>query len=73
MLWHVQRIKGLVRNHLGRSRPCLVSAREAICEEPGCEGIATEVRIVLLDFRDIRVRIHKSIADVSETDIALVL
>lgn len=49
-LRHVQRVKRLVRDHLGSAAPCLVSVRETMCAEPGREGPATHIRIVLLDF-----------------------
>ena len=69
-LWHVQRIKRLVRDRLGHGVQCLVSVRETICMDPGCEGPATEVRIVMLDFRETRSLIHKSLSQVSAADIA---
>ena len=71
--WHVQRVKRLVRDRLGTSVQCLVSVRETICQEPGCEGPATDVRIVMLNFKEIRGTIHKSASDVSEADIASLL
>ena len=72
-LWHTQRVKRLVRNSLGNGLQCLVSVRQTICTDPGCEGPATEVRIVLLDFREMRRTIHKPASDVSAADIAALL
>ena len=69
-LWHTQRVKRLVRNRLGNGMQCLVSVRETICTDPECEGPATEVRIVMLDFREIRRTIHKPASKVSAADIA---
>ncbi len=69
-LWHAQRIKRLVRDRLGHSAQGLVSVRETICMDPACEGPATEIRIVMLDFRETRVTIHKSLSQVSAVDIA---
>lgn len=72
-LWHTQRVKRLVRNSLGNGLQCLVSVRETICTDPGCEGPATEIRIVLLDFREVRATIHKALPAVSASDVAAVL
>jgi len=72
-LWHTQRVKRLVRNSLGNGVQCLVSVRQTMCTDPGCEGLATEIRIVLLDFREVRATVHKATAAVSASDIAAVL
>ena len=72
-LWHTQRVKRLVRNSLGNGLQCLVSVRQTICTDPGCEGPATEVRIVLLDFREMRRMIHKPASKVSAGDVAACL
>ncbi|QFT97172.1 hypothetical protein FIU85_07645 [Roseovarius sp. THAF8] len=71
--WHVQRVKRLIRWHLGAGMQCLVSVREAYCTDPGCEGFTTEIRIVHLGLREIRTTVHKPIADVTEGDIAAIL
>lgn len=72
-VWHVQRIKRLVRDRLGYGVQCLVSVRETICTDPACEGPATELRIVMLNFREVRATIHKSLSQVSPPDIADVI
>ena len=68
-LWHTQRVKRLVRNRLGNGMQCLVSVRETICTDPECEGPATEIRIVMLDFREIRSLIHKPVSKVSVAEV----
>ena len=68
--WHTQRVKHLVLDHLGGGVQCLVSVRETICTDPGCEGPATEIRIVILGFQEIRALVHKSAADIAQSDIA---
>ena len=67
--WHTQRVKRLVRDHLGSGAQCLVSVRETICTDPGCESPATEIRIVTLGFREIRALIHKQASDIRLNDI----
>lgn len=69
-IWHIQRIKRLVRHRLGHGAQCLVSVREITCMDPSCEGLATEIRIVMLDFRETSALIHKSTSQVSAAGIA---
>lgn len=71
--WHTQRVKRLVRNHLGSGAQCLISVRETICTDPECEGPATEIRIVTLGFREIRTLIHKQAADIGARDIVTII
>jgi len=55
---------------MGQGVQCMVSVREAICADPACPGPATEIRIVMLDFREIRATLHKAVADVTEQDVS---
>lgn len=68
-LWHTQRIKQLVRQHLGTGATYLVSVRETICPDPDCPGPATEIRITSLSFHETRLTIHKPASLVSKVDI----
>ena len=70
MLWHQARVKRLVRGQLGSGSACLVYVQEIICDDPGCPGPATLIRIVALDFRETRLLIHKPLAEVAAQDIA---
>ncbi|SMR83998.1 hypothetical protein SAMN04488030_0140 [Aliiroseovarius halocynthiae] len=72
-LWHSQRIKGLVRERVGQGAQCLVSVREVMCTDPACEGLATEIRVTTLQFREIRVQVHKPADQVTAADIAYVM
>jgi hypothetical protein len=72
-IWHIQRAKRLVRDHIGSGAQCLVSVRETICTDPGCEGPMTEIRIVTLGFRETRALIHKRTAEIAIADVAGVL
>ena len=68
-LWHTQRVKRMVRDTLGGGVQCLVSVRETICTDPGCEGPATEIRIVTLGLHEIRALVHKQASDIVRNDI----
>lgn len=68
-LWHVQRVKKLVRDELGEGVPCIVSVNEAICMDPECEGPATLIRIIALDFSETKAFVHKALPDVTQEDV----
>ncbi|MEL6463801.1 MAG: hypothetical protein AAFQ58_02435 [Pseudomonadota bacterium] len=72
-IWHTQRVKRLVRDHLGNGAQCLVSVRETVCSDPGCEGPATEIRIVTLGFREIKALVHKQPSQIVASDVAAIL
>ncbi|MEL6648125.1 MAG: hypothetical protein AAFY35_06055 [Pseudomonadota bacterium] len=59
----------MVRDSLGGDVQCLVSVRETLCTEPGCEGPATEIRIVTLGFQEIRAVVHKEASDIIRSDL----
>lgn len=71
--WHAQRVKRLVRDQLGHGAQCLISVRETVCTDPGCEGPATEIRVVTLGFQEIRALVHKQPSQIVLTDVAAVL
>lgn len=71
--WHAQRVKRLVRDQLGHGAQCLVSVRETVCTDPGCEGPATEIRIVTLGFQEIRALVHKQPSQIVGSDVATIL
>lgn len=72
-LWHTQRVKRLVRETYGFGAQCLISVRETLCTDPGCEGPATEIRIVTFAFKEIKAIIHKPACEIAAADVAEVL
>ena len=72
-IWHTQRVKRLVRDQLGYGAQCLISVREPVCTDPGCEGPATEIRIVTLGFREVRALVHKHPSQIVGSDVAAIL
>ena len=72
-IWHVQRVKQLVRDRIGGGAYCVVSVRETICTMPGCEGPATEIRIVTLGVKEVKALIHKKPHQIVRSDVAAVL
>ena len=71
--WHAQRVKRLVRDQVGHGAQCLISVRETVCTDPGCEGPATEIRIVTLGFQEIRALVHKQPSLIVGSDMATIL
>lgn len=69
-IWHVQRVKRLVRDRLGAGVQCIISVRETICTDPGCEGPAIEIRVVTLGFQEITAVVHGRVSEVSSADVA---
>ena len=72
-IWHIQRVKRLVRDRIGGGAQCLVSVRETICTDTGCEGPLTEIRIVTLGLRETRALIHKHTSEIAGADVVSVL
>ena len=68
----VQRVKRLVRDRLGAGSACIVSVKEVYCEDPGCTGLATNIRIISLDFRETRIMVRRPLAEVTAADVAQV-
>ncbi|MBL3609931.1 hypothetical protein [Rhodovulum sulfidophilum] len=73
VLWHLQRIKRLVRDRLGRGSAQLVSVRGTVCLDPGYPGPATEIRVVNLALMQTRFVIHKPADQVSAADVSTLL
>ena len=71
--WHAQRVKRLVRDQIGHGAQCLISVRETVCTDPGCEGSAIEIRIVTLGFQEIRALVHKQPSQIVGSDVATIL
>ena len=67
--WQAQRVKRLVRKHLGAGAQCLVSVQEGWCTDPVCEGPVTEIRIVMVNFKEIRRTVHKRAAEIAAADV----
>jgi hypothetical protein len=72
LLWHVQRIKRLVRETGAFSPQTLISVTEVTCDDPTCPGPATQITILSLDLTRCVFVIHRPAVDVSATDIAAI-
>lgn len=69
-IWHIQRIKLMVRDVGGLGPQSMVSVSEIDCDDPVCPGAATQITILSLDLMRRSFVIHRPVAEVSATDIA---
>ena len=69
-LWHIQRVKRLVRDGLGLGPHALIRVVELPCAAPDCPGPITEIRILGLDLTRFMIVMHRPLADVCADDLA---
>lgn len=67
-LWHIQRVKGLVRAHARAGPNALITVVEVECDDPACPGPATRITILGIDLIRRSLLIHRPVADVTVTD-----
>jgi hypothetical protein len=68
MLWHLQRIKRLVRARCGGQ--CLVHVTEITCADPDCPGPATQISVTGFDLIRRSILVHRTLAAITEIDLA---
>jgi hypothetical protein len=68
-IWHVQRIKTLVRTHMGLAPKVLISVVEIDCDDEICPGPATQITILTLDFVRRVFVIHRPLTEVTADDL----
>ncbi|WP_411840563.1 hypothetical protein [Paracoccus sp. ME4] len=69
-VWHFGRVRRLVRSEVGLAPQVLVSVTEIPCEDPDCEGSATQTTILGMDLTHRVMVIHRPAGEVSAADIA---
>ena len=71
-LWHIQRVKRLVRNCLCLGPHALIRVVELPCAAPDCPGPITQISILGLDLTRLVVVVHRPLADICTEDLASV-
>jgi len=71
MLWHVQRVKGMVRERVHLGSHVLISVSEIFCDDPECPGPATQITILGLDMVRRAFVIHLPVSAISEADLGV--
>lgn len=70
MLWHIQRVRRLVRDHGPFGAQCLINVTEVICTDPACPGPATQINVTGFDLIRRTYLVHRSAAAITAADIA---
>ena len=68
-LWHIQRVKGLVRAHALIGPHALVTVTEFHCTDPACPGLATRITIFGIDLIRREVIVHRPVAGITADDL----
>jgi len=68
-LWHIQRVKILVREHMRLGPNALVTVAEVVCSDPECPGPATQITILGVDLIRRTLLVHRSVAEVTAGDL----
>jgi hypothetical protein len=69
LLWHIQRIKRLVRESGAFGPHTLISVTEITCDDPTCPGPATQITILSLDLMRHVFIIHRPVIAVTASDL----
>lgn len=72
MLWHVQRVKRMVRERMRLGAHALVSVVEVPCDDPACPGPATQITILGLDMVRRGFLVHLPVAAITEADLYVI-
>lgn len=69
-LWHLQRVKRLIRDRMQLGPLFLVSVVEVECADPACPGPATQITVLGPDGLRRRIMVHCAPAAVTVADLA---
>ena len=72
MLWHMQRVKRMVREKSRLGPHALVSVVEVPCDDPECPGPATQITVLGLDMIRRGFLVHLPVASITEADLHLI-
>lgn len=68
-LWHLRRVKQLVRDLTGAGQMTLITVVELDCRDPACPGPTTQISVMGPDLIRKTVTLHKPVRDVQLTDL----
>jgi len=72
-LWHLHRVRRMVREQGGFGPQTLVSVTEFLCDDPNCPGPATRITILAMDLTRRVLVIHRPAREISGMDIAALI
>lgn len=68
-LWHLQRVKRLVRDRTQLGPGALITVAEVDCNVPACPGRATQITILGFDLMRRALLIHRPVAQITAADL----
>jgi hypothetical protein len=71
MLWHMHRIRRLVRDKVPAGAQCLIQITQVACTDPACPGPATQISVTGFDLIRRTYLIHRPAAAITEADLAV--
>lgn len=69
-IWHIQRVKRLVRDLIAVGPLTLITVVEIDCDDPNCPGPATQITVLAADLVRRRATLHLSVHDIQEADLS---
>ena len=72
MLWHVQRVKRMVREQAQLGDYAVVSVMEVNCDDPLCPGPATQITILGLDMVRRGFVVHLPVSMITGADLGVI-
>ncbi|MCC5958490.1 MAG: hypothetical protein JJU08_04045 [Rhodobacteraceae bacterium] len=68
-LWHIQRVRYLVRTHAQIGPNALITVAQFDCPDPACPGPKTQITILGFDLMRRSLLIHLPVADIMAEDL----
>ncbi|WP_409702299.1 hypothetical protein [Yoonia sp.] len=68
-LWHIQRVRRLVRDKVQLGAHCLINVTEIMCTDPDCPGPATQITVTGFDLVRRIFVIHRPAAAITAADL----
>jgi len=71
-LWHIQRVKRLVREMAGAGQLALITVVEMDCDDPDCRGPATQITILGPDLVRRGFTVHLPVQAIRAADLSAI-
>lgn len=68
-LWHLQRVKQMLRARAQPGPGVLITVSQVDCPDPVCPGPATQITILGFDLRRRTLLIHRPVAQITAADL----
>ncbi len=68
-LWHIQRVRRMVRDRVPAGAQCLIQVTQIDCADPACPGPATQISVTGFDLIRRTYLIHRPAAAITAADL----